>query len=295
MILTPTLADLGLQRAAKDHLRPDHALRLARTLDLEAGSFGTGLLPLPWIWAFFTPTHPTAELRDDGHPKTRSDGPLAGMERRMFVGGDLQQVCDLHLDTLTRRTSSVLGAERKQGTTGEFVLVEVEHQYEQSQRTVLVERQRLLYRARGGQAVAPVGPMTCRPASAGARRDLQPDERLLFRYSALTFNTHRIHYDADYARTTEGYPAVVVQGPLTATLLYDLASRQLGAELTTFSFRAIAPTFVGVPLSIVCDAPAKEAELRVRAVRGDGVTVMSGAATAIPKSRRDGDPVRHES
>lgn len=282
MSLAPSLSDLGLQGSMDDHLSSDHALRLARTLDVEDAALSSGTLPLTWIWAFFTPSLPTAGIRVDGHPPTRPDGPLAGMERRMFVGGELRRVGALRLDTPTRRTSSVIGSEWKQGSTGEFVLVEVEHRYEQHDDTRLIERQRLLYRASEGQKVAPAGPTVALPSSSGARRDLQPDERLLFRYSALTFNTHRIHYDADYARDVEGYPGLVVHGVLTATLLCDVAARQLGAEPTTFSFRATAPTFAGVPLSFVCDPAEKEHELRVRAVRGDGVTVMSGDAACAP-------------
>jgi 3-methylfumaryl-CoA hydratase len=284
MNLTLALSDLGLQESADDYLRYDHALRLARTLNVEDADLAAGSLPLTWIWAFFTPTVPTAGLRIDGHPAARPDGPLADMERRMFVGGELRRLDELRLDTPTRRTSSVIGAEWKQGSTGDFVLVEVEHQYEQERHTVLVERQRLLYRASQGQKVAPVGSPVDLPSFSGARRDLEPDERLLFRYSALTFNTHRIHYDADYARDVEGYPGLVVHGLLTATLLCDVATRQLGAEVATFAFRATSPTFVGVPLAFVCEPPetpnGTSNELNVRAVRGDGITVMTASATS---------------
>lgn len=275
----PELADLGLQATAEVVLDRTHALRLARTLDLPDAVLDAGLLPLTWIWTWFTPLAPTSALREDGHPAGRPEGPLAGLDRRMFVGGRLTCSGDLRLDVVTQRRSSVLGAQHKEGSTGPFVVVDVEHRYEQDGVEVLVERQQVLYRQAPADRVPEPGAAVDPPATAGAALDVVPDERLLFRYSALTFNTHRIHYDHRYATEVEGYPGLVVHGPLTATLLAHLAAQQLGSPVRSFAFRATSPTFAGVPLHLVVDGPADDG-LAVRAVRADGVTAMTATATA---------------
>ncbi|HEU5083650.1 MAG TPA: hypothetical protein VFU14_09945 [Acidimicrobiales bacterium] len=278
MSALPDLEDLGLAPVAEDVLARTHALRVARTLDLDDAVLAAGTLPLTWIWTFFTPTVATDGLRDDGHPAGRGSGPLAGLERRMFVGGSLVRSGPLRLDEPTQRTSTVVDAEHKEGGTGPFLLVQVEHAYRQDGDVVLVERQRLMYRTPPADPVPPPGPPVEAPPSAGARLEVRPDERLLFRYSALTFNTHRIHYDLPYVTEVEGYPGLVVHGPLTATLLAHLAEQQLLSPLSRFEFRATSPTFAGTGVSLVCDEAAPDGTLPVRAVREDGATVMTAQA-----------------
>lgn len=278
MTVTPALEDLGLQAEVEDTLSSAHAQRVARTLDLGDDIVGGGTLPLTWIWTFFTPMVPTSGLRPDGHPAGQDGSPLTALDRRMFVGASLHRRGDLRLDARTQRTSRVVGAQNKEGSTGPFLLVDIEHHYRQDGDLVLVEQQRLLYRTSPTEPVpAPAAPVKA-PVSIGARQQTRPDERLLFRYSALTFNSHRIHYDLPYATQVEGYPGLVVHGPLTATLLAHLAEHQIGARLTSFSFRATAPTFAGTELWLLCDAPAEERQ-PVRAVRQDGVTVMKADAS----------------
>ncbi len=272
----PDLADLGLTAEAEVTLHASHAHRLARTLDLDDDVLADGQLPITWIWVYFTPTAPTAGLRPDGHPLAGGSGALGGLDRRMFAGGSLERSGPVRLDAVTHRSSAITSADRKQGSTGEFVIVGVEHTYSQEGETVLVERQQVLYRAAPTTTIESPGPEGDPPDTNGRHHAVCPDERLLFRYSALTFNTHRIHYDHAYATGVEGYPGLVVHGPLTATLLAGLAARLLAAPLTSFSFRAQAPTFAGVTLFLVAEPADRGAE--VRAVRQDGVTVMTGAA-----------------
>lgn len=281
----PALADLGLAATTETVLAREHALRLARTLDLSDDVLADGTLPLTWIWVYFSPTAATAGLRADGHPDVAPDGPLAGLDRRMWVSGALERGGALRLDEPTTRHSRVLAASEKQGGTGSFLLVELEHRYEQGGTTLLTEHQTVMYRAAPSAPVAAPGEAVEPPESAGPRLDLVPDERLLFRYSALTFNTHRIHYDLPYATGEEGYPGLVFHGPLSATLLAGLAETALGGPLRSFSFRATAPTFAGVALHLVCDAERPEGDalgsgIRVRAVRRDGTTTMTGEAHA---------------
>lgn len=278
MTAVPALEDLGLQPVAEDILAAAHAQRVARTLDLGDEILDNGTLPLTWIWTFFTPTAPTSSLRPDGHPASQEGGPLAGLDRRMFIGGSLERRGELRLDTPTERASRVVDAQHKEGSTGPFLLVDVEHEYRQHGDVVLVEQQHLMYRTPSSESVPPPGPAGEEPASSGVWREICPDERVLFRYSALTFNTHRIHYDLPYATQVEGYPGLVVHGPLTATLLAHLATQQLGTTLTDFSFRATAPTFAGTHVWLICDDPADEQQ-PVRAVRQDGVTIMTAHAS----------------
>lgn len=277
MRIPPALEDLGLSASAEDLLASSHASRVGRTLGIEDGHVASGTLPLTWIWTFFTPTAPTAALRDDGHPAVRGNSPLAGLDRRMFIGGSLERNGDIRLDTLTERSSTVVGAEEKDGRTGPFVLVDVEHEYRQGGEIVLVERQQVMYRTPPAEPVPAPGPAV--PAEPSSHRlEVRPDERLLFRYSALTFNTHRIHYDLPYATEVEGYPGLVVHGPLTATLLAMLAADVLDRPVGSFSFRATSPTFANVGLILECSEPSDDT-VELRAVREDGVTVMTARAS----------------
>lgn len=273
----PDLDALGLTETAVDTLAGDHALRLARTLDLRDDVLADGVLPLTWIWVFFSPSVPSAGLRDDGHPAGDADGALAGLDRRMFIGGSLERSGDLRVDTETHRSSRIVSADVKDGSSGQFVIVDVEHRYDQSDNVVLVERQNLMYRRQPDGAVPAPGPAVDPPPSSVPLRTVVPDERLLFRFSALTFNTHRIHYDLPYATGVEHYPGLVVHGPLTATLLAHLAGTALGAPLTRFEFRATTPTFAGTPVHLVVDA-ADGDDTVVRAVRDDGAVVMKATA-----------------
>jgi 3-methylfumaryl-CoA hydratase len=272
----PDLADLGLRSEAETILDDSQARRVARTLDLDDETvLADGTLPLTWMWAWFTPTAATEDLRVDGHPAGRPDGALTGLDRRMLVGGRLERSGRVRLDVPTRRLSEVRSAEEKHGSSGPFVVIEVEHRYEQADTTVLTERQQILYRTAPTTPVPAVGDPVEPPAGSFV---VVPDERLLFRFSALTFNTHRIHYDLPYATDVEGYPGLVVHGPLTATILAGLAERQLGRPLTSFSFRATAPTFAGVPVAFHID-PGDEPGLTLRAVRSDGLAVMTAQAS----------------
>ena len=273
----PELADLGLSAAATDTLHRAHALRLARTLDLPDDVVGESL-PLTWIWVFFSPSVPSRGLRRDGHPAGADDGPLAGLDRRMFVGGSLECSGSIRLDEAIARASGIVSADVKEGSSGQFVIVDVEHRYTQRDEVVLVERQNLMYRRQPSGSVPAPGPAVEPPESL-ARTTVVPDERLLFRYSALTFNTHRIHYDLPYATSVEHYPGLVVHGPLTATLLAQLAADHLGRALSRFEFRATTPTFAGTPLHVVVDS-ATDSEADLRAVRGDGAVVMTARARA---------------
>lgn len=213
-------------------------------------------------WAFFLPHAGDDEIGHDGHPKRGTFLPPVPLPRRMFAGSAITFIAPLVIGREAVLESRIAQVSHKQGRTGDLVFVEVDRTISQDKAVRIAERQRFVYRADGPR----VGmPRPLDPPPSGER--WQPDAVNLFRFSAATFNSHRIHYDLPYAREREGYPALVVHGPFTATRLAALAMRE--GPLTLFSFRALAPLFLGQPIFLrQADANA------VEAVRCDGEVAM---------------------
>lgn len=271
------LADLGIPDVARSALPGEQAERLAATLDAERAPGDGEALPLLWHWAFFTPTEPTSALGHDGHPR-RSDHPLIeGLPRRMFAGGRVRQLQPLVAGEPAERHARLIGADRKVGRSGRLLIVTVAYDVLQRGRIAVEEQQSLVYREAGAPLERPAGDMEPTVPDGGWCDRATMDEAALFRFSAVTFNAHRIHYDGDYARSVEGYPELVVHGPLIALLLAGAARRRIG-PITSFTFRATAPLFRGLPFFLVGAPGAGEAALT--AVRNDGHEAMR--ATAVP-------------
>ena len=273
-----TLADLGLTSLAASTLPAEHAQMVAATLDATFDP--TEALPLLWHWAYFNPVVGTAGLGPDGHPR-RGSPLLADFPRRMWVGGEVRAEGPLRADTASLRRTRLLNHARKQGSTGELLVVTFEHTVEQNDRILIVERQDVIYRQAGG-VTPPAGPAVEPPLTPGWRETVVPTTTLLFRFSAVTFNGHRIHYDQDYATRAEHYPDLVVHGPLTAMLLAQSASHHLGKALQSFAYRASSPLFVDQPIrvdGVVAAGPAGETAT-MTATRVDGVVGMTATATA---------------
>jgi 3-methylfumaryl-CoA hydratase len=175
------------------------------------------------------------------------------------------------------RVSSVSRITEKSGATGPLVFVDVEHTTRADGIEAIVERQTIVYRTAGTETL-PLPPSCALDLAKWTwRRSITPDPVLLFRYSAITFNSHRIHYDLPYAIGEEHYPALVVHGPLVATLLLDLCARELGADaISRFTFRMLSPAFAGQDLHLVGE-PGEKIELR--ALGADGRTVVSATAS----------------
>lgn len=238
-------------------------------------------------WCLCLPDAPTAALGADGHP-LRTDDPDSFMPpiplpRRMWAASDARFHAPIYAGAAIERTSTVAAINEKTGGTGTLVFVEVDHETRADGVLAVSERQTIVFREPAPAAAPAPGP----PPPAGEpdlsgwrwRRDVQPTEAMLFRYSALTFNSHRIHYDLPYARDEEGYRGLVVHGPLTATLLLDLAQRELGANaLTAFKMRAQAPAFVGEPVHLV--GRPQENGWQLAAIGPDGRTIMAAEAKA---------------
>ncbi len=240
---------IGRQETRSDVITAAPLRSLAATLDCPAPGAGPGeRLPEPWHWLFFLPAPAASALDTDGHPRRGDFLPPVPLPRRMWAGSSIRFLDELHVGDAVRRVSTIADVSLKQGSSGALVFVSVQHAIYREGELVLEEDQQLVYRGPGGSGPAPAQPA---PAPAEWSRELVPDPVLLFRYSALTFNSHRIHYDRDYAVQQEGYAGLVVQGPLTATLLLDLLRRERPeARLATFRFRGIRPLLDGAPLRL---------------------------------------------
>ncbi|RYZ08092.1 MAG: acyl-CoA dehydrogenase [Comamonadaceae bacterium] len=224
---------------------------LAATLDRDDPEpvAGTAVPPL-WHWLFFLPRQRQSDLKEDGHGKLGGFLPPVPLPRRMWAGGRLQWHAPLRVGDGVRRVSRIAGVTHKAGRTGDLVFVLVEHELHTDAGLALSEEHDIVYRA-AAQPGDPVPPPQAAPEDAPWSRTIVPDPVLLFRYSALTFNGHRIHYDRSYATEVEGYPGLVVHGPLIATLLVDLARRQRpDATLRRFAFKAVRPTHDLHPFSV---------------------------------------------
>jgi 3-methylfumaryl-CoA hydratase len=216
---------------------------LAATLDRADGEVlaGTALPPL-WHWLYFLPRAPQHELGADGHPRLGGFLPPVPLPRRMWAGGRLQWHAPVHVGDELQRTSRIVSVTHKAGRTGDLVFVLVRHEISKGGVLAIAEEHDIVYRA-PPQPGDPVPPPQAAPGSSSWSREIVPDPVLLFRYSALTFNGHRIHYDRSYVTEVEGYPGLVVHGPLIATLLVDLARRERPqARVKAFAFKAVRPT-----------------------------------------------------
>ncbi|WP_416401198.1 FAS1-like dehydratase domain-containing protein [Alicycliphilus denitrificans] len=257
---------------------------LSATLDRDdpAPAAGTPLPPL-WHWMYFLPHARASEIGPDGHPKRGGFLPPVPLPRRMWAGGRLawEPANPLCVGQQVQRRSTIRSVKHKAGRTGELLFVLVEHQYHNERGLALTEEHDIVYRsaARPGDPAPP--PQT--PPLAGQQawsRTIAADDVLLFRYSALTFNGHRIHYDRKYVTEVEGYPGLIVHGPLIATLLLDLLRREMpGAQVAAFDFRAVRPTFDLHPFSVHGKPSADGRTVELWAQDHEGFLTMQGTAT----------------
>lgn len=207
-------------------------------------------LPLPWHWFYFLPRAPQAALDADGHPQRGGFLPPIPYPRRMFAGARMQVHRSLRVGLAALREGRISNVVMKSGKSGALAFVTVAYRYLQDGMLCLEEEQDIVYREPGAAVAAPQPAELPAPPAGSWSRTLQPEPRLLFRFSALTFNAHRIHYDTDYAKLEEGYPERVVHGPLTAILLAELARAHGAQPIRGFRFRAQSPLFVNAPIRL---------------------------------------------
>ena len=224
---------------------------MAATLDLERVPGAGEPLPPGWQWLFFNPAVSRSALGVDGHPRRGGFLPPIELPRRMWVGGRIHYLSDLPIEARAVRRSRIAKIESKVGKRGSLSFVTVQHTISCDGTPCIREEQDIVYREASPKGTADTPTLLRYDGVAQWSRSVEPDTTLLFRYSALTFNGHRIHYDQAYARDEEGYPDLVVHGPLTATLLQQFAlERGDGRALERFDFRAVAPLFVARPFKL---------------------------------------------
>jgi 3-methylfumaryl-CoA hydratase len=250
---------VGQSESVSDVITATPYAALSATLDRAPvrPAIGTSLPPL-WHWLYFLPLHRRSDLGPDGHAQRGGFLPPVPLPRRMWAGSQFTFEVPLRVGDAVTRTSTIADVTEKSGRTGQLVFVKVRHEIaRQGGPIALTEFHDIVYRDAPGPDDRPPPPQTA-PANPVWEKRWAPDDVLLFRYSALTFNGHRIHYDRRYVTETEGYPGLIVHGPLIATLLLDLLrDAQPGAEVTSFRFRAVRPTFDITPFS-VCGKPDED-------------------------------------
>ncbi|WP_295523259.1 MaoC family dehydratase N-terminal domain-containing protein [uncultured Pseudacidovorax sp.] len=270
---------IGRTEQLHDHVTAAPLRALTATLDRDDAPQAPGA-PIPplWHWLYFLPAARQSELGPDGHPQRGGFLPPVPLPRRMWAGSQLSFHRPLRVGQSLVRSSRIADVRLKEGRTGPLVFVNVDHRIEADGELAIEERHDIVYRDTPAPDDLPPAPVAA-PTDAAWVRRIAPDDVLLFRYSALTFNGHRIHYDRRYVTEVEGYPGLVVHGPLIATLLLDLLRRQRPeATVRQFSFRAMKPTFDTESFE-VCGAPEGDGTVHLWARDHLGHLTMDARAT----------------
>lgn len=280
---------IGKTDTVTDLIGTAPAAALAATLDRQVTPAAATALPPLWHWMYFGAPAPHAQVGSDGHPKRGGFLPPVPLPRRMWAGGRLTFGPALQVGASATRQSTILDVQAKHGRSGALAFVTVRHEITHAAGLAISEEQDIVYRDMPPPGTdAPAAPGVAAPEHALWSREITPDPVLLFRYSALTFNGHRIHYDRDYARQVEGYPGLVVHGPLIATLLADLLYRHVpDAPLLQFNFRAVGPLFDTEPFTL-CGQPGpdgKTVQLWAKNPRG-ALAMQAEAILATPISHQ---------
>jgi 3-methylfumaryl-CoA hydratase len=241
---------IGRQVSAVDPMMPFGARALAALLG-HAHAPGVGdSLPLAWHWLYFLDTPSSDATGSDGHPRTGDFLPPIPLPRRMWAAGELELERPICLGTPAEKRSTIVAIDAKQGKTGPLVFVTLRHAITQGGVLCVREQQTLVYRA-AAQGPAALPPGEPAPEAVDWSRSFVPSTVMLFRFSALTYNAHRIHYDRDYAKAAEFYPDLVVHGPLLLIQLLDLIERgALPTPLAAVRFRVVRPSFVDAPVQL---------------------------------------------
>ncbi len=268
---------IGKSHCDEDLIALRQARLMAATVDypyLERLRDGAGLPPL-WHWIYFLEGLPASELGPDGHPARGGFLPPVPLPNRMWAGGRVSFMAPLRIGSLVRKESRILSVDHKSGRSGDLVFVTVLHELKAPDgEPLLREEHDIVYK---GPRPPGHDAKSAAPASAGPfTRTLRPTSTTLFRYSALTFNGHRIHYDADYCRDVEGYPNLVIHGPLTATLLAGYAEEVSRGRLVDFRYRGVSPALLGDSLTL--NASVQDKRLALHATLGDGAVSMRAEA-----------------
>jgi 3-methylfumaryl-CoA hydratase len=274
---------IGRQEVLEDEAALPIVRRLAALLDLDPLKFRRGdPLPEGWHAVFFGPIAPQSQLGPDGHPRKGDFLPPVPLPRRMLAGRRLRYLAPIKIGAELRRTSTIAAITPKTGRTGQMIFVRVDHVVEQDGRPVLTEVHDIVYReeAKPGAGAPPKAEPVPELPEPDERQPYAPQTTTLFRYSALTYNAHRIHYDHPYATQEEGYPGLVVNGGLHALFLHEMARRHLpGGRIGRFAVRNLNPFFVNRAGELRCRREA-DGRLALWALNETGrITAQAEAAS----------------
>ena len=268
---------IGRREEAVDVAAAGPLRGLSATLDRDDAEPRPGdAVPPGGHWLYFLPRTRASELAQDGHAERGGFLPPVPLPRRMWAGGRLEFLKPLRVGDRIRRISEVGDVTVKEGHSGPLVFVRVRHEISGPDGPALIEDHDIVYR---GEAGAPSRPRPA-PGEAVWKRTVRPDPVMLFRYSALIFNAHRIHYDHRYVTDVEGYPGLVVHGPLIATLLLDLCRRERPqATVKVFDYRALGPLFDDAAFAVAGEPAPDGASAKVWAEDREGAVAMTATAT----------------
>lgn len=266
---------IGREAISEDVLSSRHARLMAATLGLPQDAFVDGAaLPPLWHWLYFLEGLPASELGRDGHPARGGFLPPVPLPNRMWAGGRLEFHAPLTLGRSVRKRSAVSSIEHKRGRSGDLVFVTVRHELLDGDQVAITEDHDIVYKAPAPPGAAPAA---CAAGPQPSHSEpFEATSTMLFRYSALTFNGHRIHYDLDYCRNVEGYANLVIHGPLQATLLAGLAARLGPKPLRRFHYRGLRPSVLGMSLTV--NAAAAADGLSLWTAQPDGSVSMRAEA-----------------
>lgn len=270
---------LGRSETKSDLIHAGPANALAATLNLSTVFDESCSLPPLWHWIYFWSVSPHSELGPDGHPKRGGFLPPVPLPRRMWAGGRLRFLAPLRIGVPATRTSTIASIDVKSGSSGQLAFVKVAHQMHCAGELCVEEVHDIVYRDLPVPGTVAAAPKPA-PAASAWSRTVTPDAVLLFRYSALTFNGHRIHYDRSYVTDVEGYPGLIVHGPLIATLLIGLVREHLPErQIAEFDFRAVGPLFDIEPFSIHGQPDPDGRTVQLWAANARGELAMQATAT----------------
>jgi 3-methylfumaryl-CoA hydratase len=272
---------IGRSRSIADEMTAPAARRLAALLDRAPPPLHPGaILPSHWAAILFDDAAPHSALGPDGHPAKGEFLPPIDLPRRMLAGRRIAYPGDLRIGDALTRTSAIAAITPKQGRSGRLVFVTVHHRVTGPRGLLLEEAQDIAYREAAPADTAPPAP-TPAPTDAAWTRPFTPDPVALFRYSALTFNGHRIHYDADYARDAESYPGLVVNGGLTTLMLLEAALPLLPRRIAATEIRTHAPLFCDQAATLAGGVPEGD-RVRLWAAGPEGRLILSITAELAP-------------
>ena len=271
---------IGRTHADEDTIALRHARLMAATIDLPDPARIVDGAPLPplWHWIYFLEGLPPGELGRDGHPARGGFLPPVPLPNRMWAGGRAAFLAPVPIGARVKKVSSILEVDHKVGRSGDLVFVTVLHEVESLDGEALIREEHDIVYKSAGRPAPPASAAATEPAPFG--KTFTPTSTTLFRYSALTFNGHRIHYDLDYCRNVEGYANLVIHGPLNATLLAGFAEEASGRRVRQFNYRGLAPALLGetITLSATIDGD----RVALAATLSNGVRSMEAEALLAP-------------